>query len=206
MTMNQYFTKKAILVMMTLGMALASCTDKAPVKEPQNEQLAASEPDNALVVAADNNLKTHQEDILTLWEMELGEGKTPAKYALAKDYVVLSTDDGKDCLLLSFYKDMKDIDNFDGIAVKEGQQLAFQGDALVVKEKTDEGETTTYFEKTENEGFSQLFSVTEKDGKKSYVNDLGEPYDEKEAQGFIEKIGNATPSALADNLSSWINI
>ncbi|MBQ6228193.1 MAG: hypothetical protein IJK08_06520, partial [Prevotella sp.] len=61
-------------------------------------------------------------------------------------------------------------------------------------------------EKTENEGFCQLFSVTEKDGKKSYVNDLGEPYDEKEAQGFIEKIGNATSSALADNLSSWINI
>lgn len=204
--MNQFFTRKAILVMMTLGMALVSCTDKAPVKESQNEQSAASEPNDTLVVAADNNLKAHQEDILALWESEVGEGKTPTKYALAKDYVVLSTDDGKDCLLLSFYKDMKDIDNFDGIALKEGQQLAFQGDALVMKEKTDEGETTTYFEKTEHEGFSLLFSVTEKEGKKSYANDLGEPYDEKEAQIFIDKIGEATPSALADNLSSWINI
>lgn len=204
--MNQFFTRKAILVMMTLGMALVSCTDKTPVKESQNEQSAASEPNDTLVVAADNNLKAHQEDILALWESEVAEGKTPTKYALAKDYVVLSTDDGKDCLLLSFYKDLKDIDNFDGIALKEGQQLAFQGDALVMKEKTDEGETTTYFEKTEHEGFSLLFSVTEKDGKKSYANDLGEPYDEKEAQSFIDKIGEATPSALADNLSSWINI
>ena len=59
---------------------------------------------------------------------------------------------------------------------------------------------------TEREGFSQLFSLTEKDGKKSYVNNLGEPIDEKEAQDFINTIGEATPSALADNLSSWINI
>lgn len=204
--MNHFFTNKVILVMMTLGMALVSCTDKAPVKEAQSEQPTAGEPDAALVVAADNNLKAHQEDILALWDMEVSEEKAPSKYALAKDYVVLSTEDGKDCLLLSFYKDMKDVDNFDGIAVKDGQQLAFQGDALVVKEKTEEGETTTYYEMTEREGFSQLFSVTEKDGKKSYANNLGEPIDEKEAQDFINTIGEATPSALADNLSSWINI
>ena len=48
--------------------------------------------------------------------------------------------------------------------------------------------------------------MTEKDGKKSYVNDLGEPYDEKEAQDFINKISNATASSLADVLSSWIDL
>ena len=101
---------------------------------------------------------------------------------------------------------MKDIDNFDGIAVNEGQELAFQGDALVVKEKTDAGDKTTYYEKTESEGFNELFTVTEKDGKKTYTDDLDKPYDEKEAQNFIDKISKDTVLPLTDALSTWNNL
>ena len=192
--------------MMAWGMAFVSCTDKAPVKEAQSDEPTATAPDSTLVVAADNNLKAHQEDIQALWESTIGEGKKFVKFALAKDYVFLSTQDGKDGLLLSFYKDMKDIDNFDGIAVNEGQGLAFQGDALVVKEKTDAGDKTTYYEKTESEGFNELFTVTEKDGKKTYTDDLDKPYDEKEAQNFIDKISKDTVLPLTDALSTWNNL
>ena len=88
--------------------------------------------------------------------------------------------------------------NFDGIPVAEGQELSFQGDALVVKG----GDKTTYYEKTESEGFNELFSVTEKDGKKTYTND-DEPYDEKEAQAFIDKIAQEAVKPLADILKKW---
>lgn len=189
--------------MMAMGMAFVSCTDKAPVKEPQSEEPAATVPDSTLVVAADNNLKAHQEDIQALWDSSIGEDKEIAKYALAKDYVFLTTEDGKDGLLLAFYKDMKDIDNFDGIAVCDGQELSFLGDALVVKENTDAGTKTTYYEKTANEGFNPLFTVTEKDGKKTFTDDLDEPYDEKEAQNFIDKVANTTALPLTDALSAW---
>ena len=197
--MKKTLTKAALLSMVVLGMTFVSCTNKTQVKEqPSDEPSPVA--DTALVAAADNHLKTHQEDILALWESTIGEDKTFAKYALAKDYVFLSTENGKEGLLLSFYKDMKDIDNFDGITLCEGQELLFQGDALLVKEKTEEGDKTTYYEKTESEGFNELFTVTEKDGKKIFTDDLGEPYDEKEAQGFIDKIGNAEVSPLTDVL------
>ena len=204
--MRKSFTRKALLGMMALGMAFVSCTDKAPVKEPQSDEATATAPDSALVVAAENNLKAHQEDIQALWESAIGEDKKMSKYALANDYVFLSAEDGKEGLLLSFYKDMKDIDNFDGIAVCEGQELSFLGDALLIKEKTSDGEKTTYYEKTENEGFNELFTMTEKDGKKTYTNDIDEPYDEKEAQDFIDKISKATAKTLADALSTWNNL
>lgn len=203
--MKKAFTKKALFILMALGLTFISCTDKAPVKEQQSDTPTATA-DNNLIVAADQNLKAHQEDIQSLWELTIGESKKMAKYALVKDYVFLSTEDGKDGLLLSFYKDMKDIDNFDGIAVHEGQELIFQGDVLMVKEKTDAGDKTTYFEKTEREGFSELFSVTEKDGKKTYTDDLDEPYDEKEAQDFIDKASKDKVSPLTDNLSTWNNL
>lgn len=201
--MKRLLTKAAMFSIMAL--ALVACTSKAPVKEQQSEEPTAIAPDDSLVVAADSHLKAHQEDIHALWDSYF-EGKEISKYALAKDYVFLSTADGKDGLLLSFYKDMKDIDNFDGVAVGEGQELTFQGDALVIKEKTDAGDKATYYEKTESEGFNQLFTVTEKDGQKTYTDDVDEPYDEKEAQDFINKISSATTSSLADVLSSWIDL
>ena len=189
--------------MMVMGMAFVSCTDKAPVQEqPSNEPTAAA-PDSTLVVAADNNLKAHQEDIQALWDSSVGEDMKIAKYALTRDYVFLTTEDGKDGLLLAFYKDMKDIDNFDGIAVCDGQELSFLGDALVVKENTDAGIKTTYYEKTEHEGFNELFTVTEKDGKKTYTDDLDEPYDEKAAQDFLDKLSKATGTPLSETLSEW---
>ena len=192
--------------MMVMGMAFISCTNKNPENVQQNAEPAAAVPDSTLVVAADNNLKSHQEDIQALWESLIGEDKNIAKYALANDYVFLTTEDGKEGILLSFYKDMKDIDNFDGIAVCEGQSLSFLGDAVVVKEKTDSGDKATYYEKTEHEGFNELFTVTEKDGKKTYTNDLDDPYDEKEAKGFLDKIGKATETPLSEILSDWCNL
>ena len=182
---------------MALGLAFASCTSKAPVKDQPSDEPAAA-PDTALVSAAESNIQAHQEDIQALWESFYGEEKKIAHYCLAGDDVFVCTEDGKDGLLLSFYKDMKDIDNFDGIPVAEGQELSFQGDALVVKG----GDKTTYYEKTESEGFNELFSVTEKDGKKTYTND-DEPYDEKEAQAFIDKIAQEAVKPLADILKKW---
>jgi hypothetical protein len=44
--------------------------------------------------------------------------------------------------------------------------------------------------------------VTEKDGKKTYTND-DEPYDEKEAQAFIDKIAQEAAKPLADILKKW---
>lgn len=197
--MKKSITKTVLFSMMALGLAFVSCTNKAPEKAQQSQEPAAAAPDTALVTAAENNIKAHQEDIQALWELSIGEDKKFTNYYLAGDYVFLSTDDGKEGLLLSFYKDMKDIDNFDGVPVCEGEDLSFQGDALIIKGK----DKTTYYEKTEYEGFNQLFTVAEKDGKKTYTNDLNEPYDEKEAQTFIDKIAKETVKPLADILVKW---
>ena len=195
--MKKVLAKSVLFAIMALGLAFASCTSKAPVKDQPSDEPAAA-PDTALVSAAENNIQAHLEDIQALWESFYGEEKKIAHYSLAGDDVFVCTEDGKDGLLLSFYKDMKDIDNFDGIPVAEGQELSFQGDALVVKG----GGKTTYFERTESEGFNELFSVTEKDGKKTYTND-DEPYDEKEAQAFIDKIAQEAAKPLADILKKW---
>ena len=195
--MKKTFVSTVIISMMTLGSVLVSCTSKAPVKDQPSDEPAAA-PDTALVSAAESNIQAHQEDIQALWESFYGEEKKIAHYSLAGDDVFVCTEDGKDGLLLSFYKDMKDIDNFDGIPVAEGQELSFQGDALVIKG----GDKTTYYEKTESEGFNELFCVTEKDGKKTYTND-DEPYDEKEAQAFIDKIAQEAVKPLADILKKW---
>ena len=195
--MKKVLAKSVLFAIMALGLAFASCTSKAPVKDQPSDEPAAA-PDTALVSAAESNIQAHQEDIQALWESFYGEEKKIAHYCLAGDDVFVCTEDGKDGLLLSFYKDMKDIDNFDGIPVAEGQELSFQGDALVVKG----GDKTTYYEKTESEGFNELFSVTEKDGKKTYTND-DEPYDEKEAQAFIDKIAQEAVKPLTDILKKW---
>ena len=195
--MKKVLAKSVLFAIMALGLAFASCTSKAPVKDQPSDEPAAA-PDTALVSAAESNIQAHQEDIQALWESFYGEEKKIDHYCLAGDDVFVCTEDGKDGLLLSFYKDMKDIDNFDGIPVAEGQELSFQGDALVVKG----GDKTTYYEKTESEGFNELFSVTEKDGKKTYTND-DEPYDEKEAQAFIDKIAQEAVKPLADILKKW---
>lgn len=195
--MKKVLAKSVLFAIMALGLAFASCTSKAPVKDQPSDEPAAA-PDTALVSAAESNIQAHQEDIQALWESFYGEEKKIAHYCLAGDDVFVCTEDGKDGLLLSFYKDMKDIDNFDGIPVAEGQELSFQGDALVIKG----GDKTTYYEKTESEGFNELFSVTEKDGKKTYTND-DEPYDEKEAQAFIDKIAQEAVKPLADILKKW---
>ena len=197
--MKKVLTKSVLFSIMVLGLAFVSCTNKAPVKDQPSDESAVATPDAALVAAAEDNIKAHQEDIQALWESTIGEEKKIANYYLADDYVFLSTEDGKDGLLLSFYKDMKDIDNFDGVPVSDGQELSFQGDALVIKDK----DKTTYFEKTENEGFNELFSVTEEDGKKVYTNDVDEPYDEKEAQDFIDKISKEAVKPLSDILNKW---
>lgn len=195
--MKKVLAKSVLFAIMALGLAFASCTSKAPVKDQPSDEPAAA-PDTSLVSAAESNIQAHQEDIQALWESFYGEEKKIAHYCLAGDDVFVCTEDGKDGLLLSFYKDMKDIDNFDGIPVAEGQELSFQGDALIVKG----GDKTTYYEKTESEGFNELFSVTEKDGKKTYTND-DEPYDEKEAQAFIDKIAQEAVKPLADILKKW---
>lgn len=195
--MKKVLAKSVLFAIMALGLAFASCTSKAPVKDQPSDEPAAA-PDTALVSAAESNIQAHQEDIQALWESFYGEEKKIAHYCLAGDDVFVCTEDGKDGLLLSFYKDMKDIDNFDGIPVAEGQELSFQGDALIVKG----GDKTTYYEKSESEGFNELFSVTEKDGKKTYTND-DEPYDEKEAQAFIDKIAQEAVKPLADILKKW---
>ena len=195
--MKKVLAKSVLFAIMALGLAFASCTSKAPVKDQPSDEPAAA-PDTALVSAAESNIQAHQEDIQALWESFYGEEKKIAHYCLAGDDVFVCTEDGKDGLLLSFYKDMKDIDNFDGIPVAEGQELSFQGDALVVKG----GDKTTYYEKTESEGFNELFSVTEKDGKKTYTND-DEPYDEKEAQAFIDKIAQEAAKPLEKKKKKW---
>ena len=197
--MKKSISKPLLLPIMFLGLAFMSCTDKAPVKDQPSDEPAATAPDTALVAAAENNIKAHEEDIKTLWQLTVGEDKSIANYYLAGDYVFLSTEDGKDGLLLTFYKDMKDIDNFDGVPICCGQEILLQGDALIAKNKYN----TTYFEKTENEGFNQLFTMEEKDGKKTFVNDLDEPYDEKEAQAFIDKISKEAAKPLADIMVKW---
>ena len=112
---------------------------------------------------------------------------------------MIGTEDGEEEYLLYFFKDMKDIENFDGIPVCDGQDVSFQGNAVIVKGLGQ----TTYFEKTEYEGFKQLFTESEKDGKKAYTNDLGDPYDEPQAQAFIESISKEEVTKLSDILKKW---
>lgn len=195
--MKKVLTKSVLLSLVALGLAFASCTSKP--KEQPAEEPAAITIDTALVAAAENNIKAHQEDIQTLWYLAYGQDKKIAGYSLANDYVYLDSEDGKDALLLSFYKDLKDVDNFDAIPITEGQEVSFQGDAVVVNGFGQ----TTYFQKTENEGFRQLFTESEKDGKKVYTNDLGEPYAEADAQAFIENISKEASTKLSDILKKW---
>lgn len=200
--MKRIISLCSLFCVAALGMVFVCCTSNAPVKEQEGNNTETAVADSTGMVAALNNIKSHQEDIQALWELSIGKDKKFTKYALANDYVVLGSEDGKDCLLLSFYKDMKDIDNFDGIELKEGQELSFQGSCLVVKD----GDKTTYYEKTESEGFNRLFTVTEKDDKKTYTDDDDKPYDEKEAQSFIDKIGKEEAKSLADVLGEWNNL
>ena len=197
--MKKTFIKSVLFSTIALGLAFVSCTNKAPVKDQPSDNPTETTPDTALVTAAENNIKAHQEDIQALWESTIGEEKKIATYSLANEYVFLSTEDGKAGLLLSFYKDMKDVENFDGIPILDGQELSFQGDALVIKDN----DKTTYYEKTEHEGFNELFTVQEKDGTKTYTNDLGEPYDENKALSFIDKISKHTAQPLSDILCKW---
>ena len=202
MNMKRIISLCNLFCVAALGLAFICCTNNAPVKEQEGNNTETTVSDSTGIVTAVNNIKSHKEDIQALWELSIGKDKKFTKYALANDYVVLGTENGKDCLLLSFFKDMKDIDNFDGIELKEGQEASFQGNALVVKEN----EKTTYYEITEHEGFNPLFTVTEKDGKKTYTDDLNKPYQEKDAQAFIEKIGKETAKPLADIMGEWNNL
>lgn len=188
----------SIVGIIAVGMLFVCCTGKPEVKETEVSKADTVATDNKGMDVALNNIKSHQEDIQALWEMTFGDKKF-TKYAVAGDYVVVGSEDGKDCLLLSFYKDMKDAENFDGIALKDGQTLSIQGSALVVNDK----DKTTYYEQTESEGFNELFTATEKDGKKTYTNDQNEPYQESDAQAFITKIGNEAAKPLANLLGEW---
>lgn len=190
--------KKIFLMTLGLLVALASCKNNEPKDQPA-QQPEANAPDSALVTAAENNIQAHQEDIQLLWDLSYGNDRKIANYYLAGNDVLINTEDGKDGYLLYFYKDIKDADNFDGIPVTEGNEVSFQGNAVAVNGFG----RTTYFEKTENEGFKQLFTVTEKDGKKIFTDEDGNPYDEKEAQAFIDKISAEPVAKLADILNKW---
>ena len=61
--MKKSITKTVLFSMMALGLAFVSCTNKAPEKAQQSQEPAAAAPDTALVTAAENNIKAHQEDI-----------------------------------------------------------------------------------------------------------------------------------------------
>ena len=201
--MMQKLVIKVVLCVITLGLVFSSCSSKAPEKQQNTDEPAVAATDTTSVAEIDSQLKAHQEDIQALWEISFGEDKKMAKYAVADGFVFLASEDGKQGLLLYFYKDDKDEDNFDGIAVEEGQQLAFQGDAIVMTEKGEKGNMTTYFEDSEHEGFYQLFTVTEKDGKKTYTDEMEEPFDEKQALSFLEEVNKAKASPLSENLGEW---
>lgn len=201
--MKKFLANSALLAVMALGLSFTSCNKKAQDKEQKTNETAVAAKDSTATVDADGKLKAHQEDIQALWDDIFGDEKKMAKYTTAGKFVFLTAEDGKQGLLLYFYKDQKEVDNFDGIDVELGQQVAFQGDAVVIKEKAEASDMTTYYGVTEDEGFNELFTVTEKDGKKSYTNDMDEPFDEKEALSFIEKVNQEKAVPLADTLGEW---
>ena len=53
------------------------------------------------------------------------------------------------------------------------------------------------------EQFKQLFTESEKDGKKVFNDDLGEPFGEAEAQAFIENLSKEEATKLSDILVKW---
>ena len=186
--MKKVLAKSILFSAIALALAFTSCKNNEPKDQPA-EQPAANAPDAALVAAAENNISVHQDDIQLLWDLSYGNDRKIANYYLAGNDVLINTEDGKDGYLLYFYKDIKD----------EGQEVSFQGNAVVFNGFG----RTTYFERTENEGFKQLFTVTEKDGKKVFTDEDGKPYDEKEAQAFIDKISTERP-AVHSYISSAI--
>ena len=86
--MKKVLTKSILFSAMVIGLALASCTGK-PKEQPAEQP--ANAPDSALVAAAENNIKAHQEDIQTLWYLAYGDKKISG-YSLANDYVYLSSE------------------------------------------------------------------------------------------------------------------
>ena len=110
MNMKRIISLCNLFCVAALGLVFLCCTNNALVKEHEDNNTETTVSDSTGIVAAVNNIKSHKEDIQALWELSIGKDKKFTKYALANDYVVLGTENGKDCLLLSFFKDMKDID------------------------------------------------------------------------------------------------
>ena len=116
------------MVVFALGILLASCGGR---KTADKNQTAVMESLDSLERQAEveKQLEENQEDIKALWDEEIGEDKAIDKYALAGEYVYLSSEDGKEGMLLTFYLDGRNENNFDGIAIKENERMAFYGKA-----------------------------------------------------------------------------
>lgn len=76
-------------------------------------------------------------------------------------------------MLLTFYQDRRNEDNFDGVAKKVNQRMALYGKSVVVSQNMGDSVKNTYYENTEHEGLNPVLVVMQKAGRQYYYNNAG---------------------------------
>ena len=130
-------------------------------------------------------LQRNGEDIQALWEDEIGKEHAAVKYALAGDYIYLSSADDKEGMLLTFYQDRRNEDNFDGVAKKVNQRMVLYGKSVVVSQNMGDSVKNTYYENTEHEGLNPVLVVMQKTGRQYYYNNAGGVIPDAEAKKIL---------------------
>ena len=192
----------SIMVVFALGILLAACGGR---KTADKNQTAVMESLDSLERQAEveKQLEENQEDIKALWDDEIGEDKAIDKYALAGEYVYLSSEDGKEGMLLTFYLDGRNENNFDGIPIKENERMAFYGKNLIVTINKQDSMQNIYFENTEREGLNPVLVVTEKDGRQFFYDNAGGVISQPEAKKIMSLFNDTTATPLEKVLKGW---
>ena len=182
--MGKVIRKALIFLVLLGGTSLMACGGKKTA-DSDSVQAVDSVESQRRMAEASRLLQRNGEDIQALWEDEIGKEHAAVKYALAGDYIYLSSADGKEGMLLTFYQDRRNEDNFDGVAKKVNQRMALYGKSVVVSQNMGDSVKNTYYENTEHEGLNPVLVVMQKAGRQYYYNNAGGVIPDAEAKKIL---------------------
>ena len=182
--MGKVIRKALIFLVLLGGTSLMACGGKKTADSDSVQAVDSVESQRRMAEAC-KLLQRNGEDIQALWEDEIGKEHAAVKYALAGDYIYLSSADGKEGMLLTFYQDRRNEDNFDGVAKKVNQRMALYGKSVVVSQNMGDSVKNTYYENTEHEGLNPVLVVMQKAGRQYYYNNAGGVIPDAEAKKIL---------------------
>jgi hypothetical protein len=106
-------------------------------------------------------------------------------------------------MLLTFYLDGRNENNFDGIPIKENERMAFYGKNLIVTINKQDSMQNIYFENTEREGLNPVLVVTEKGGRQFFYDNAGGVISRPEAKKIMSLFNDTTATPLEKVLKGW---